>query len=105
MKIPEGYILRPIQEQVLETLNKTRSDFSILNLPTGVGKSLIAETIALNNPTTVITKTKFLQDQYLDDFFFIDLKGKENYICKYGVTYSTEGCLKRMKRGNKECSF
>ena len=100
MKIPKGYTLRPIQEDVLSKINHT---FNLLNLPTGSGKSLIAETLSLNHSATVITKTKFLQDQYLNEFFYTNLKGKDNYICNYGYRWQTLECYLKLNQTKKKC--
>ena len=65
--------------------------FFLLNLPTGVGKSVLALMIAdwykknVNRTSRVdiITSNRILQDQYSQSFESIsDLKGKNNYECQ-----------------------
>jgi Rad3-related DNA helicase len=103
MLIPEGYKLRPIQEKTINEINSKDNKFFILNLPTGSGKSLISETIAINNPSTVITKTKFLQEQYLKEFNYDNLKGKNNYTCDSGYVWQSEECITNIVLTKKEC--
>lgn len=82
----------------------------IIELPTGVGKSAVAETIhktlvALNaaHRTSIITATKGLQNQYIETVEGIyDLKGKANYACPIGNGfYGTPQCKKAC--GSKSC--
>lgn len=79
----------------------------IMESPTGTGKSIIAITLAkvlnhLNHAVcgTIITVTKGLQDQILNDGFVnADLRSATNYKCPYGKgSYGTAGC----KSFNKE---
>lgn len=56
----------------------------IVEAGTGTGKSAIATTIAryIGN-SYILTMTKQLQNQYLDDFDYMlsEIKGKSNYQC------------------------
>lgn len=90
---PEDKIIRAEQEDVLIQASQaflSGKHHFIAELPTGVGKSLVALTFAkminaLNKNyvrTTISTKTKALQDQYVNDFPFIDtIKAPGNYPC------------------------
>lgn len=97
---------RPVQYEAAEWALKVWDSgkrFAGACLPTGAGKTLTAMMIAriLGEPAVVLTSTKGLQEQYMDDFAeagLVDMRGKENYACagkpparcKYGPH---EGCL------------
>lgn len=97
---------REIQAQAVEwtqSVFQSGKRFAGVCLPTGAGKTLYAMALArvLGVPTVILTSTKGLQEQYLDDFAsagLVDIRGKENYACvgkpparcKYGPH---EGCL------------
>ena len=54
----------------------------ILEAGTGIGKSAIATTLAnMYDDSYILTMTKQLQKQYLDDFgeMLVEIKGKGNY--------------------------
>lgn len=58
----------------------------ILEAETGTGKSAIATTLAnMYDDSYILTMTKQLQEQYLDDFsdMLVEIKGKSNYPCNY----------------------
>ena len=58
----------------------------ILEAGTGTGKSAIATTLAnMYEDSYILTMTKQLQEQYLDDFddMLVEIKGKGNYKCNY----------------------
>ncbi len=58
----------------------------ILEAGTGIGKSAIATTLAnMYDDSYILTMTKQLQKQYLDDFgeMLVEIKGKGNYKCNY----------------------
>ena len=58
----------------------------ILEAGTGTGKSAIATTIAnMYDDSYILTMTKQLQEQYLDDFgdMLVEIKGRGNYECNY----------------------
>ena len=58
----------------------------ILEAGTGIGKSAIATTLAnMYDDSYILTMTKQLQEQYLDDFgeMLVEIKGKGNYKCNY----------------------
>lgn len=58
----------------------------ILEAGTGIGKSAIATTLAnMYEDAYILTMTKQLQEQYLDDFddMLVEIKGRGNYKCNY----------------------
>ena len=58
----------------------------ILEAGTGIGKSAIATTLAnMYDDSYILTMTKQLQEQYLDDFgdMLVEIKGRGNYKCNY----------------------
>lgn len=58
----------------------------ILEAGTGTGKSAIATTLAsMYEDSYILTMTKQLQEQYLDDFedMLVEIKGRGNYDCNY----------------------
>lgn len=67
----------------------------ILEAGTGTGKSAIATTLAnMYEDSYILTMTKQLQEQYLDDFedMLVEIKGKGNYSCNYKG--SCDFCIK-----------
>lgn len=80
--------IRTEQKQVLEQISDNWEDkkYIILELGTGVGKSGIAKTVAnWSKDAFIVTDTKQLQQQYLDDFErennIASIKGRANYQC------------------------
>ena len=77
--------------------------FIILEAGTGTGKSAIAATLALMaKDAYILTVTKQLQDQYLDDFErfnFKLIKGKANYPC---IALKEKGVEKNCDEGQCE---
>ena len=60
--------------------------YIILEAGTGIGKSAIATTLAnMYDDSYILTMTKQLQEQYLDDFedMLVEIKGRGNYKCNY----------------------
>ncbi|WP_297825204.1 helicase C-terminal domain-containing protein [uncultured Methanobrevibacter sp.] len=58
----------------------------ILEAGTGIGKSAIATTLAnMYEDSYILTMTKQLQEQYLNDFsdILVEIKGRGNYYCNY----------------------
>lgn len=67
----------------------------ILEAGTGIGKSAIATTLAnMYEDSYILTMTKQLQEQYLNDFgeMLVEIKGKGNYLCNY--TGTCDFCVK-----------
>ena len=80
----------------------------ILEAGTGIGKSAIATTLAnMYDDSYILTMTKQLQEQYLNDFedMLVEIKGKGNYPCNYKG--SCDFCIKEEYnlRGCSDCSF
>jgi Rad3-related DNA helicase len=83
---PEEFKPREIQKEILEGIEqKIKSGYKtiILSAPTGVGKSLIAATLARYcGSSFIVTASKQLQDQYSKDLkFLMPVKGKSNFAC------------------------
>jgi ATP-dependent DNA helicase DinG len=92
----DKFKLRKEQKEALEFIDREYKSnplnkFFLLNLPTGVGKSVLALSIVnwyrknVNRTAKIdiITSNKLLQNQYSTSFDSIsDLKGKDNYECQ-----------------------
>lgn len=83
---PEGFKPREIQKEILlgiEQQLKAGYKTIVLSAPTGVGKSLIAATLARSYGSSfIVTASKQLQDQYSKDLtFLMPVKGKSNFAC------------------------
>jgi Rad3-related DNA helicase len=113
---PKEKSIREEQQIVLELIldsffNKHNKHF-IAELPTGVGKSLVATTFArilstqeIDSNTTISTHTKILQHQYENDFGYDVLKGVSNYSCnnetrKSDFNYNSSQCRNLRKSSN-----
>lgn len=80
----------------------------ILEAGTGTGKSAIATTLAnMYDDSYILTMTKQLQEQYLDDFgeMLVEIKGRGNYKCNYKG--SCDFCIKSEYNLRKcsDCEF
>ena len=83
---PEEFKPREIQKEILQAIEQQfKSGYKtlILSAPTGVGKSLIAATLARYlGSSFIVTASKQLQDQYSKDLkFLMPVKGKSNFAC------------------------
>jgi ATP-dependent DNA helicase DinG len=91
----------------------------IIEAPTGVGKSAVAICISnifntiVDARTTIITKTKGLQDQYIKDFSYIsDIRSKYDYECSHNrdlttrIVYNSQECKMITGKfgGQKRCN-
>ena len=82
------YPPRPEQKKIInEIIEALEMGFKniIVEAGTGTGKSAIATTIAnYIGDSYILTMTKQLQNQYLDDFEYMlaEIKGKSNYNCQ-----------------------
>lgn len=104
--------MRPSQELALQkfvdTTNKDRK-YTILELPTGVGKSGIALTLGrwasqVGNGAYLLTIQKMLQEQYLHEFpELVELKGASNYRCGDYFPATCEEGAKIAKMDKKQC--
>lgn len=94
--LPEKFTSwRPVQIDALETLKSCDKRFVALCAPTGSGKSgvVVADALDSGEPTCIVTASRGLQDQYLDDFQsigMVDLRGKANYNCGMNPEYSCQ---------------
>ena len=92
---PKEFAPRPLQEELIEEIQeKIDSGVKVilLSAPTGIGKSLIAASIAgYFGSSFVVTASKHLQDQYTKDMpWFKPNKGMPNFAChkmmeKHGI--------------------
>jgi len=94
--------MRKSQNNILNTLNKYLDDYNnfILDIKTGQGKSGIAYTLGKSiGKTYLITSTKQLQDQYINEFKDIkSLKGKSNYICNKDNTLTCDNGICKLNK-------
>ena len=91
------YPPRPEQKRIIDEIIEA-IDMGFRNIiveaGTGTGKSAIATTIARYvGDSYILTMTKQLQNQYLDDFEYMlsEIKGKSNYDCERNNT-SCDNC-------------
>ena len=92
---PKEFDPRPLQEKLIgEIQEKIDSGVRVvlLSAPTGIGKSLIAASVAgYFGSSFVVTASKHLQDQYTKDMpWFKPNKGMPNFAChkmmeKHGI--------------------
>ena len=76
---------RKHQRQIIENIIQAFevSDCVILQAPTGIGKSVIADTIAnYFESGYILTSQKMLQEQYFNDLSIPYVQGKSNYVCR-----------------------
>jgi ATP-dependent DNA helicase DinG len=78
---------RSTQEAALDVMITSPKRFSADCLPTGSGKSALNVAVALlsGEPTCIVTASRGLQTQYMDDFAeigMVDIRGRANYKCQ-----------------------
>ena len=104
----QKYPPRPEQKNIInEIIDAIEMGFKniIVEAGTGTGKSAIATTIAnYIGDSYILTMTKQLQNQYLDDFDYMlsEIKGRSNYQCRLNRLSSCEDCLKA-EANEKKC--
>ena len=113
----DRFTLRKEQKEVLNFIqdeyNKNPlNKFFLLDLPTGVGKSVLAlnlvnwyrKNVNKMAKVDIITSNKLLQDQYSQSFDSIcDLKGKDNYECEqYSCSCAQGGEFNRLNKTSCE---
>lgn len=78
-----GCKLRPGQISMADNILLDGGGITVHSAPTGLGKSLayILPALELGEKTFVLTATKALQDQLVNDFFAADLRGAQNFQC------------------------
>ncbi len=86
---------RTNQEEAVNSLLHSPKRTSILNAPTGFGKSgvIIGEALASGKRTCILTATRSLADQYLSEFKdcgLADLRGRSNYQCEMREDFTCE---------------
>lgn len=75
---------RPNQEEMIKWANDGKSFLKIVEAPTGSGKTTVPRSLAQNNRTIALVRTKALQEaNYEREYNFIPLYGKGNYPCSY----------------------
>jgi Rad3-related DNA helicase len=103
----EGHYPRNSQIRLINEINWAIGEGYkniILEAGTGTGKSAIATTLAnMYDDSYILTMTKQLQEQYLDDFgdMLVEIKGRGNYRCNYKG--SCDFCIKA-EYNLKKCS-
>lgn len=126
---PSNLQVRGIQKEILDGIQqKLKSGYRkiILSAPTGIGKSAIAMTLAKSyKKSFVVTSSKNLQDQYIDDFdILVPVKGKSNFSCfkameqkdidlqecevaiRQGLTCDKGECEEKTENGKRQnCKF
>jgi ATP-dependent DNA helicase DinG len=126
---PDNLQARGTQKEILnEIQEKLKSGYRkiLLSAPTGIGKSAIAMTMAKSyEKSFVVTSSKNLQDQYIDDFeMLVPVKGKSNFPCfkameqkeidlqeydvafSQGLTCDKGECEEKSESGKKQnCKF
>jgi ATP-dependent DNA helicase DinG len=98
---------REEQEDAVTRVSDSLVRFSLIDAPTGIGKSLIAFMIhkMLGWRTLILTSTRGLQDQYMRDFDdsgLVDIRGQSNYYCPAldgELAHLHESGLKSVDRG------
>ena len=106
-----GYNPRASQAKLITKINNAiQNGYKniILEAGTGIGKSAIATTLAnMYGDSFILTMTKQLQEQYIDDFgdMLVEIKGRGNYKCNYKGT--CDFCIKSEYNlpSCKDCDF
>jgi Rad3-related DNA helicase len=102
---------RTNQETMIDVMiTQSAKRFVALSAPTGSGKSpaYIAYALLSGRPTCVVTNSKGLQSQLMDDFAscgMVDIRGRSNYQCALRDDYScSEGYAARCPyKGSINC--
>ena len=123
---PKEYTPRPLQEKLIEEIQEkinSGAKVVLLSAPTGIGKSLIAASVAgYFGSSFVVTASKHLQDQYTKDMpWFKPNKGMPNFAChkmmeKHGIDLTeTDFAIQNKwtcdmgtcfdKKTKKECNY
>jgi len=97
--------------EIQQYLDDEKTEYIILESPTGSGKSAIAVCLGLYfKPTFLLTSQKILQDQYTKDYSsdrICVLKGRNNYPCKLldGFTCEDSYCSTKQCEIKIECFY
>jgi Rad3-related DNA helicase len=86
---------RPSQEEFINVIITSDKRVNVGCAPTGFGKSpaVVGAALYTKRPTCIVTASKALQRQYLDDFEscgMVNLMGRNNYQCSLRDDYSCE---------------
>ena len=89
-EVEENFVFDTPREDQLETISEIKKAidegyrYIVLEAGTGTGKSAIGVTLAsMYESSYILTVTKQLQDQYMDDFDDLQLvKGRSNFKCR-----------------------
>ena len=105
---PRNIHPRDSQIQILKELDDVFSSGYrriIISAPTGIGKSFVAKTIAnAMDSSFIVTSTKHLQDQYLQDFPKMkSIKGMANFACYQLMDLEKVTGVKKAMRMNLSC--
>lgn len=110
--LPERFAeFRPAQVSAIEHVLNSDRRYVPMALPLGSGKSLIAMGIARASGlrTVILTASKGLQKQYLDDFSasgLTDIRGRSNYPCAHFPNLDCRlGQLESCPLVNGGCSY
>jgi Rad3-related DNA helicase len=86
--LPDKFVgWRPSQDRAVLALIDCDKRFAVPNAPTGFGKTVmyIVQAILTGKRTAILTSTKGLQTQLVQDFAecgLVDVRGQNNYPCK-----------------------
>lgn len=97
---------RPGQRTAIRTCQFSRTTHTVINAPTGSGKTAIATAVPRLMPDrrhVILTATKALQDQYGGPHpFLVDLRGASNYRCLAAVD-EMKAYFPLRRRGSATC--
>jgi len=83
------------QEEAVDVMITSQKRVIALSAPTGFGKSpaYVAAALLSKLPTCIVTSSKGLQDQLIQDYSsigLVDIRGRNNYNCELRPSYSCE---------------
>ncbi len=83
------------QDEAVDVIITSKKRVVALSAPTGFGKSpaYVAAALISKIPTCIITSSKGLQDQLMEDYAsvgMVDLRGRRNYQCQMKPDYTCE---------------
>lgn len=94
--LPEKFTSwRPKQVEALSRLLTSQKRVKALCAPTGFGKTpvIVAYALLTKLPTCIVTDSRGLQDQMMEDFGsigLVDIRGRRNYDCSLKPDYTCE---------------
>ena len=105
--------LTPLQHKTVTDVLSSRKTITMINAPTGFGKTPTAMTLAHHinypNQSLYLCSSKILQDQLAGDFTeAYQLKGRGNYPCTLLPTYNADRCFQQCdeyKCGEISCAY